>query len=155
MSCPGKRKKKKEGGVPLVLYTINPLTFPGAFQCCLVKNLLFPCSSSWSSGGGSCCTDNQMFVSEWRYPTPCQVARIHVKLFALRRLCSLEASLLPGERRGKTGGGQISSPRAKSSSYVPNHSLPVYTGLDVPGGILGGNDLYKWKGASHRRTLLS
>ena len=31
MSCPGKRELKK-GGYPLVLYTVNPSTFPGAFQ---------------------------------------------------------------------------------------------------------------------------
>ena len=70
-SCTGKRKEKERKkvenkqktknkktkqnteGYPLVLYTINPSTSPGAFQRCWVKHLLFPCPSSWSSGGGA------------------------------------------------------------------------------------------------------
>ena len=44
-----KQTKNKEG-YPLVLYTVNLSTSPGAFQRCLVKHLLFPSPSSWSQG---------------------------------------------------------------------------------------------------------
>ena len=47
------KKGDKKGGVPSSSIYLNLLTSPGAFQCCLVKKLLFPCPSSWSSGGGS------------------------------------------------------------------------------------------------------
>lgn len=52
MSCTGKMGGGKEG-YPLALYTINPSTSPGVLQQCLVKNSLFPGTSSWSSMGGS------------------------------------------------------------------------------------------------------
>ena len=52
--------KKEQREYPLILYTVNPSTSPGTFQCCLVNNLLFPCPSSWSSGGGACCADSQV-----------------------------------------------------------------------------------------------
>ena len=58
MSCNGKRKKQILKRDPLVLYTVS--LSPGAFKCCLVKNLLFPYSSSWSSGGGAFCADSQV-----------------------------------------------------------------------------------------------
>ena len=39
----GKQTENKEQGrYPLILYTVNPSTSPGTFQCCLVKNLFFP-----------------------------------------------------------------------------------------------------------------
>ena len=51
------KKTKNKGEYPLILYTVNPSTSPGTFQCCLVNNLLFPCPSSWSSGRGACCAN--------------------------------------------------------------------------------------------------
>ena len=54
------RKQKNKGEYPLILYTVNPSTSPGTFQCCLANNLFFPCPSSWSSGGGACCADFQV-----------------------------------------------------------------------------------------------
>ena len=57
-----KSKNKKQGEYPLILYTVNPSTSPGTFQCCLVNNLFFPCPSSWSSGGGACCADFQVLA---------------------------------------------------------------------------------------------
>ena len=62
-------EKGKEEGCPLVLYTVNPLTSPGAFQRCLIKNLLFSCPSSWSSGGGACCADSQECAPRGDVPT--------------------------------------------------------------------------------------
>ena len=61
MRCTGKRKKRKKTkeGYPLVLYTVNPLTSHGAFQC-LGPELAIPCPSSWSSMGGACCADYQV-----------------------------------------------------------------------------------------------
>ena len=49
-------KGKKKEGYPLVLYTVNPSTSPGAFQGYSVQNLLFPCPSSWSLGEGLLCS---------------------------------------------------------------------------------------------------
>ena len=49
MSCTG--TCGGEEGYPLVLYTVDPSTSPGAFQRCWVGNS--PCPSSWSSGGGA------------------------------------------------------------------------------------------------------
>ena len=57
-----KQKTKNKGEYPLILYTVNPSTSPGTFQCCLVNNLFFPCLSSWSSGGGACCADFQVLA---------------------------------------------------------------------------------------------
>ena len=45
-----KQTNKNKERYPLILYTVSPSTSPGAFQHCLVKNLLFPCPFSWSSG---------------------------------------------------------------------------------------------------------
>ena len=47
------RKKKK--GHPLVLYTINPCTSPGASQRCWVENLPFPVLPAGLLGRGLLC----------------------------------------------------------------------------------------------------
>ena len=60
----GSNKTKNKGEYPLILYTGNPSTSPGTFQCCLVNNLLFPCPSRWFSGGGACCADFQVLAVE-------------------------------------------------------------------------------------------
>ena len=54
------KEEKYMEGYPLVLYTVNPSTSPGASQHFWVKNLVFSCPSSWSSGGGACCADSQV-----------------------------------------------------------------------------------------------
>ena len=55
-------KRKNEVEYPLMVYTVNLWSSPGTFQCCLVNNLFFPCPSSWSSGGGTCCADFQVLA---------------------------------------------------------------------------------------------
>ena len=63
-------KQRNKAGYPLVLYTVNPSTSPGALQRRLVKNLLFPCLSRWSSGGEACCADSQVCSPEGAAPPP-------------------------------------------------------------------------------------
>ena len=90
-------------------------------------NLLFPCSSRWSSGGGACFADSQVSVPGQRCPAPCQVAGLHVKLFVLWGLCSIEAGPLSSERRKrKNDRGQICCPGAKSSLCLWHCSLSAH-----------------------------
>ena len=68
MSYTGKSEKKGEVTSGSIYY--KSLDFPRAFQCCLVKNFLFPCPSSWSSGGGACCADSQVCAPGGDAPPP-------------------------------------------------------------------------------------
>ena len=118
-SCTGKRKDKK-GGVPsgsLVLCTVNPSTFPGAFQHCSVKNLLSPCPSSWSSGGGAAVLSG---VCTWgRCSATCR-CQAQWELLTLGGLCPLRPrpSQAQGDtrRNNPTGVSQLSSPCVSSCS---------------------------------------
>ena len=94
-SCTGKRRKregkkrggkqtenKKQGGVSSDSIYCKSLDSPGTFQYCLVNNLLFPCPSSWSSGGGACCGDSQVCA-------PWGAAQPPARCTALWELCIL------------------------------------------------------------------
>ena len=100
----------------------------------MVKNLLFPCSSNRSSGGGAYCAESQVCVPG--------VVLCLLPGAGLSGSClSCEAPVpwwsCPSQAQGdtrrnnNTGGGQVSSPRVSSPSNY--HSLSVHTGLDVPG----------------------
>ena len=108
-SCTGKKRKKKREGYLLVLYPVNPSTFPGAFQCYLVKNLLLPYPSSWPSWGGVFCAVSQVSVPGQRWPL-CWVQGSMGAVFPVRPLFP-GTRLSLGETRGENNnwGGQISS----------------------------------------------
>ena len=117
MSCNGKRKEKFfKGGDPLVLYTIFPRFSLGlgTFQRCLVKNLLFPCSSSWSSGVRACCADSQVCVpgGDALPSAGCRAQCLPHDAFVpwQPRLSQTQGET----RRNNKGGGQVSSPGVSS-----------------------------------------
>ena len=144
------RKKKKEG-YPLVLYTVNPSTSPGAFQRCSVKTWLFPCPSSWSSGGGAAVLSLRC-VHLGELPCPRQVSG-SVEVVDPRGPCPLAAPLSQAggdTRRGNpTGRGQLPSPGVSSRSNHPSSQsalawmLPCWgrgagaAGLHSSGGTTG------------------
>ena len=112
-------------------FYILPSLIPGAFQCCLVSKLALPLSFQqvfwgrgllhWFSG-----------VCSWaKMPAPCLVPGSVWAVYPVRPLFP-RGSTCPRWKM-KSGCSQISSPRAKSSPWVPNCRLPVHTGLDAPG----------------------
>ena len=114
-----KKEEKIKEGYPLVLYTANPLTSPGAFHCCLVKNLLFPCPSSWSSGGGASRADSQVCAPGGAAPPPA-TCTAQWELFILLGPCSLLAPLHPRHRvtPGRKTLAAASSPALESAPAV-------------------------------------
>ena len=106
----------------MILYTVNPSTSPGTFQCCLVNNWLFPLPSSNSSGGGSCCADSQVCV-------PGELPRL---LPGVRLSGSLSCeppaqSQVQGDTRrdNNSAGSQLCSPGVSSRS---NYNSPQCAG---------------------------
>ena len=118
----------------MFLYSSSPLTSPGAFQHCFVKNLLFPCPSSRSSGGGACCADSQVCAPEGTAPPPAR-GRPQWELFILCGPCSL-AALLSSRHKVTPGGtttvAAASSPALESAPTVTTQ-FPVCRGLMLPG----------------------
>ena len=114
-----KEKQKNPEGYLLVLYTVNPSTPPGAFQCCSVQNLLFPCPSSWSSGGGAAVLILRC-VHLGALPRPLPGARLVGAVYHLRSLFPGGPALFQAQgdtrRSNHTGGGQLSSPGVSSRS---------------------------------------
>lgn len=113
-----KKEGKKSEEYPLSLYTVNPSNSPGAFQNCWFKNFLFLCSSSWSSGGGACCTVSQVCVpgGDSLFPPGFQA---QWDLFTPWGLCSLVAPPLQGTRWNKEEQHQWQRPGLQLWSQLP------------------------------------
>ena len=129
-----KRGEKRRG--TLWFYTINSWTSPRTFQHRWVKNLLFLCPSSWSSGGGAAVLTLRSSVGA---------------VYSVRPL--FPGSPAPSQAQGDTrrnnptGGGQASSSGVSSCSNYS--SLPVHTGLGAP---RAGPALQSWGAPSSRRV---
>ena len=133
----GEKERVKKGGpaetknkeYPLILYTVNPSTSPGTFQCCLFNNLLFLCPSKWLSGGGVCCADCHVCAPD-RLPIPLPGARL------IGNFLSCEApvqSQVQGDtkKNNNSGGGQ---PPTLDSDLTATTEAPSLQGSGYSGG---------------------
>ena len=145
-------KKGRKRGYPLVLYTVNTSTCPGVFQHCLIHNLIFPCPSSWSSGG-----EAAALICKCVYLG--KMAHCHQVQGAVGSVCPVRLMSVGGSAssRNRVTLGRTttlvvaSSPCLKLASCSNYHSLPVHTGLDALGAM--GPDWHSLGTSSSRNAL--
>ena len=153
MSCNGKKKKEKRKERKRPSSSIY--YFPSVLELCSAAcsvNLLFPSTSSWSSGVGACCPDLSC-VCLGEMVLPSARCRSQWELFILWGLCSLQAHPLLGAKWKEKKMAVARFPALECSSPgVSSCSLPVHPGLVAPGGRCGCTGLHSLQGTQWKKS---